>query len=182
MRLCKIFLSVMVTNLIVASVYSQSDGMDPDEQYCRANIAYSSPMILGVDESNYARCVRGKNYLEPGRTPSRVVINGVDFVDDGQNNDIKANDGILTSTQLFPYAKGGKVLSPGEYQAKSNLVIIDPIFEHTGKIGPDRIKVTIKFVWVKCTSWPQEYQQICYRLCRPFNGSLELTEVTITFE
>ena len=184
MKQVRFFLFVIAANLsFVINSYSQTDGMDADEQYCRANLAFTNPMLLGVNEFNYARCVRSENYLEPDKRGAKVVINGVDFLDDGRNNDLIANDGILTSNQLYSYSKGSIILQAGQYRlSANNFILTDPIFAYTRQIAPDRIKISCKFVWVRCSSWPQEYRQICYRMCWPFNGHFQIAECTVSYE
>lgn len=184
MKQVPFFLFLVVTNLLlVKASYSQNDNMDADEEYCRANIAFSNPMILGVTDKNYAHCIRSQNYAEPDKPAGKIVINGVDFLDDGRNNDLIANDGIMTSNQLFTYSKGDVILFPGQYRlSKSNLILYDSIFRHGSQVEPDKFKLSCKFVWVKCSSWPQEYQRICLRLCWPFTGNFEVTECEFTYE
>lgn len=175
--------AILINGIFVGNSYSQGDEIDSDEQYCRENMAFMNPMYLGINESNYARCVRAQNYLEPEKRPGRVVINGVDFLDDGRNNDLVAHDGILTSNHVYGYSKGSAILQPGQYRPVTNdFILYDVIFNHQSRITTDKIKITCKWVWVKCNSWPQELQQLCYRICWPFNGSFELKECEIEWD
>lgn len=176
-HLTSIFLSVLGFSFLSLNSYSQAGDSSDDESYCRANIAFQNPMVLGVTESGYAKCIKSQNYLDPGKPGKRVVINGDEFSDDGRNHDLADGDGILTSTQLFNYDKGEIPVPRGQYRlSNSNLILYDNEFKHSGKIEANRITVSCKFTWVKCSSWPREYQELCYRLCWPFKGNFEVTE------
>jgi hypothetical protein len=188
-NLFKLLIVIISFELIPEKSYSQVIGPENEESYCKANIAYTDFQLLGVSSAQYAKCVKAVNYLEPGKTGKRVTINGTDFVDDGLNNDLVANDGILTSTVLSRYSSGVMPLPVGIYQnIKNQTTVFDNSFAHVSKInqsgtgkgaGMDKFIFKCKFVWTSCNSWPENIRSLCFSTSWPFHGYFAISECEV---
>lgn len=182
MKLLKGFALLLAICLTEKTSFSQGTDTLSDEQYCRANIAVTEFKKLGVSETGFAKCAVLTNFLEAEKKPKVISIAGEKFFDDGKNHDLVAGDGVLTSEKIFAYPKGEVIVPVGRYGQSNNNIIYDDGFTHAGKINPNKIKISCKWVWVKCSSWPAPIQELCYEFCWPFTGSWELTECTIVYE
>lgn len=153
------------------------------EEYARMHLAYTSPMQLGLSETEYARCIRVQDFTGSGQLPRHVVLNGVAFYDDGSLNDLEANDGILTSREGFTYSKGAAWVPVGEYRDLGRpYFICDERFSHHPKVPADKFKIIVRTRWVPCSEWPEGYRQLCLRLCWPFTGSLQIEAIEVVWE
>ena len=159
--------------------WSQSGDTGDDESYGRANLAFSGFSLLGISETAYTRAVKCQNYLEPERRSRKLLINGEEFLDDGVGNDRVANDGILTSTNVYTYKKGELPRPIGFYTPVNKLLLADESFRHHKGILPDFITIKCKFFWVSCLSWPVHLRDLCYRLAWPFDGFFEVRECEV---
>ena len=185
----KFALLIIFLVLISEKSFSQVISPPDEEAYCKANIAFTDFQLLGVTSTQHAKCVRAVNYLEPGKTGKRVTINGIDFVDDGRNYDLVANDGILTSTVLSKYSSDAMPLPVGIYQdIKNKITVFDDSFAHVSKInepvtakgiGIDKLILHCTFVWVSCNTWPPEIRSLCFSTSWPFMGYLTLTQCEV---
>ena len=185
-NLFKLVLLIISFGLISEKSFSQVISPPDEEAYCKANIAFTDFQLLGVTSTQHAKCVRAVNYLEPGKTGKRVTINGTDFVDDGLNYDLAANDGILTSTVLSKYSSDAMPLPVGVYQdIKNKTIVFDNSFAHASKINEpgagkeietDGLKIVCTFVWTSCNSWPENIRSLCFSTSWPFHGYLTLTQ------
>jgi hypothetical protein len=189
-NLFKLLLLVISFELISEKSFSQVIGPpENEENYCKTNIAFKDFQLLGVTSTQYAKCVKAVNYLEPGKTGKRVSINGTDFVDDGLNYDRVANDGILTSTVLSRYSSDMMPLPVGIYQdIKNETAVFDNSFAHVSKInestvgkgaGMNLFKIKCTFDWVSCNSWPENIRSICYSASWPFTGYFAISKCEI---
>lgn len=135
---------------------------DP-EAYSRAHIAFTDFKLLGVSESEYAKCVESVNYLEPLKRHKLVIIGDEIFVDDGQNYDLVANDGILTSSILSKYAEGILPIEPGKYRhVKQRIIIHDASFEEGKNSGIEgKLSVECNIVWLSCGQMTGIHQILC---------------------
>jgi len=191
-NLFKLALLIISFGLISEKSFSQVISPQDEESYCKANIAFTDFQVLGVTSTQHAKCVRAINYLEPGKTGKRVTINGTDFVDDGLNYDLVANDGILTSTVLSRYPSDIMPLPVGVYQdIKNKTTVFDNSFAHVGKLNepgtgkeiePDRFKISCTFSWVSCNSWPENIRSLCFSTSWPFTGYFTVTQCEVTIE
>lgn len=156
--------------------YSQDMGVLDEENYVKKNVALTKFKILGVNAKAYAKCIESQNFAETSRQIRYTELEKVEFVDNGEDYDLVANDGIMTSKTLFGY-EGQPVLSPGEYkEVRTNVGIHDPQFEHVQKLstqeGKIKVLFTCGFYWKPCSAWPPAAQNICRRLSWPFSGGL----------
>ncbi len=191
-NLFKLLLLGISFELISEKSFSQVIGLKNEESYCKANLAFKDFQLLGVTSTQYAKCVKVVNYLEPGKTGKMVAINGTDFVDDGLNYDRVANDGILTSTRLSNYSSDQMPLPVGIYQdIKNETILYDDSFAHVSKInespggkgaGVNKFKISCTFVWVSCNSWPENIRSLCFSFNWPFTGYLAIKECEFGFE
>ena len=182
----KILSFFILMNIISYQTFSQDDQSGEFEAYGKANIAFTNFKLLGVSNTEFAKCVESINYLDPSKTLRFAKINGVVFADDGNNYDLVANDGILTSMVLFKYTLDTPIVDIGVYRLiKNNTTIYDVDFKHKvladsqGRFG---ISITCKFVYVPCSAWPPPIQKLCRQLSWPFIGSYEVTECSVTIE
>ncbi|HMK25994.1 MAG TPA: hypothetical protein VK483_08200 [Chitinophagaceae bacterium] len=188
-NLFKLALLIISFGLISKKSFSQVISPQDEESYCKANIAFTDFQLLGVTSTQHAKCLRAVNYLEPGKTGKRVTINGTDFVDDGLNYDLVANDGILTSTVLSKYSSDVMPLPVGVYQdIKNKTTVFDNNFAHASKLNEsgagkgvemDKFKFVCKFVWVSCNSWPENIRSLCFSTSWPFMGYFAVTECEV---
>lgn len=170
-----------ISGFITTATRAQDEADVYNEAYARAHIAYTDFMRLGVTTSTYAKCLKAKNYLEPGKVPGILTINGEEFRDDGMLYDQKADDGILTSVKLSNYEKGSAIAVIGAYQMSArNNFLCDEQFSH-GNEEPEMFgfKIKCKFVWVSCYTWPIEARNLCLQISWPFNGYFTATECEI---
>ena len=188
-NLFKLALLIISFGLISKKSFSQAISPQDEESYCKANIAFTDFQLLGVTSTQHAKCVRAVNYLEPGKTGKRVTINGTDFVDDGLNYDLVANDGILTSTVLTKYSSDVMPLPVGIYQdIKNKTAVFDNSFAHISKLNEsgaskgvemDKFKISCTFVWVSCNTWPPEIRSLCFSTSWPFHGYFTVTQCEV---
>jgi hypothetical protein len=176
----------IVVSILSGTAHSQQGGVLNSDTYCKANVGLSNFKLLGVSPSQYAKCLEAKNYLEEAKKVKMVTIDGVDFVDNGENYDLVANDGILTSKSLFKYEGTGTAIGVGQYKnTKDNQLVYDISFAHLSKIQSGglsgKLSVACNFAWVNCNSWPQAYQSICNSITWPFSGYLSITNCRITW-
>lgn len=163
---------------------AQNNVGDTEDDYSRAHIAYSGFSVLGINTTQYARAVKCDNYLEPDKKHRRLLIEGEEYLDNGEGNDLVAHDGILTSVNIFSYPKGSVAVVPGQYrEVGGGAILYDPGFLHTDRIESSRFKIKFgcKMKWIKCSSWPS-HQEICRRLSWPFTGYFEIVECDIELE
>ncbi len=161
----------------------QNDSGNAEEEYFKKHTALTEFSRLGVNYKQYAKCVRYVNYLEPSKIVKLIVLGKEEFRDDGQNYDLMANDGILTSTLLFFYAEGENVLPIESYEnSKEDYLIHDEMFEHkeSGKIPSPKIYIKCKFKWVDCNELPHPQNIICNAMGWPY-GSFKLIECDFGF-
>jgi len=161
----------------------ESDNNVYDENYARAHIAYTDFSRLGLSPTSFTHCVKAVNFLEAGKVPGIVTINGEEFRDDGVNNDRIAHDGILTSVKVYAYEKGAPVLSIGNVQPPDNSkFVFDEGFQHESTI-PESFAFSIKckFKWVSCDTWPENIRSLCLRFSWPFHGYWAVDECEVGF-
>ncbi len=75
------------------------------------------------------------NYNKEYKILNHYAINGVDFVDDGSYNDLKADDGIYTFVELLPALKG---------KVAADSYFVGDDFKHWKAFETAKIKITIK--------------------------------------
>ena len=183
----KILSFIILWSIGSYQAFSQNDQLAEFEAYGKAHIAFTNFKLLGVSISEFAKCVESINYLDPSKTLRIAKIDGVFFADDGNNYDLVANDGILTSMVLFKYAMATQIVEIGDYRMiKNNTTIYDVDFKHKEMIDSQMksigFSITCKFVYVPCSSWPPPIQRLCMQFSWPFVGSYEVTECEIKFE
>ena len=184
----KMVIFITIISLVAYQSHAQTDDTPDYEAYSRAHMALTNFKMLGINTNQFAKCVESVNYLDPSNRHKLVIIEGVQFADDGNNYDLKANDGILTSVQLSDYTKESKRIPAGIYQpVKNNAIVYDAIFLHADKVSgnslqPDGFSISCKLIWVKCSSWPIPYRQFCRDFSWPFNGGFEIAECTFKFD
>ncbi len=171
-------------NIISYQTFSQDDQLGEFEAYGKANIAFTNFKLLGVSNTEFAKCVESINFLDASKTLRVVMIEGVGYADDGINYDLVANDGILTSTVLFKYTKDSPIVDIGEYRmSKNNATIFDVAFRHKDLIDSQMkslgFSISCKFIYVPCSSWPPQIQKLCRQLSWPFTGGFNVLECTI---
>ena len=153
----------------------QDDGSpETEETYFKKHSAFTDFSRLGVNQKQFAKCVKNVNYLEEEKTLNVVFFGKTEYKDDGKNYDVVANDGILTSSELFFYGDRETVLPPGEYlRSNEDYIVYDDLFEHMGSERlPPLIKVRVKCKnrWVHCSEMPNPFSQICYEMGPPFGS------------
>lgn len=177
MKKIKLMILLALTSYMTTETRAQGDADVYDEAYARANLAYTDFMKLGISQTEYVRCVKVKNYLEPGITPKIVSIDGVEYKDDGKGYDTKEGDGILTAVKPTSYAKGAAVIGTGTYYVlPGNYFICDDLFKHGSSAAELilKIKINCEFEWVSCNTWPPEVRRYCFQFNWPFVGYLAL--------
>lgn len=183
----KAVFTIIILSFISYQSHSQSEDTQDYETYSKANIALTSFKILGINNNQFAKCVESINYLEPSKKHKLVIIEGVQFLDDGNNYDLLANDGIMTSIVLFSYSEEATIIPATEYQKlKKDYIFYDSAFLYKATVNntpqTEGWGISCKLKWVKCSAWPPPYQSICRQFSWPFNGGFELTECTITWD
>lgn len=154
---------------------AQDNNADDIENYVKSNVALTKFKVLGVTKKQYAKCLEAVNYLEPDKKPGMVIIGKTYFADDGKGYDLIANDGVLTSNELFPYS--GAVYAPGTYHETPdyNVIVADEIFAHRSQLSELTIKIGCKLKWVKCRDMPHPHDLLCKTMGWPYGG-FELVE------
>lgn len=154
-------LSACMINALISAAQEESHN-DP-EAYSKAHIAFTNFKLLGISESEYAKCVESVNYQEPLKRHKLVIIGEEIFVDDGQHYDLKANDGILTSTSLSKYAEAVAPVEPGKYRSvKQNVIFFAESFVHSK--NPEiagKFSIECNIVWMSCSQMTGAYQILC---------------------
>lgn len=167
---------------LLNTLHAQDDTIEDWGSYVKSNIAVSKFRILGVTPKQYAKCLETENFYEPEKRLKFLVIGKTTFTDDGQGYDLKADDGILTSNQLFYYSSRANLL-PGEYKETPdfNELLADEEFAYRPETT-EKLIIRCKFKWTKCKdlSTPQQ-ALICQIAGWPFGG-FEILECEITFE
>lgn len=163
-------------------LHAQDDTVDDWGSYVKSNVAVSKFRILGVTPKQYAKCLETENYFEPEKKLKFLVIDKTIFSDDGQGYDLKADDGILTSNQLFYYSGRSRVI-PGDYKESPdyNQLLAADEFVYRPELT-EKLIIRCKFKWNKCKDFPTPQQVlICQIAGWPFGG-FEILECEITFE
>lgn len=184
MKKWKLFGMLVMIFLFNEEIKAQSTGWEYNEGYARANIAYSQFMKLGLTDQLYAKCVKGVNYLEPGKIPAIVSIDGEEYRDDGSLHDLVKGDGIFTSKETSKYRDGELRAEPGKYYVlQTNYIIHDSTFAHVieKKIAGELIKIICELVWISCESWPEDIRRICYEFSWPFSGYFAAKNCKVVF-
>lgn len=179
----KMILMAFISAVSLTVMAQENDNMYNDV-YCRQNIAFSDFRLLGVSNSQFAKCVTAKNYQDAALKIKMVTIEGVDFVDTGEGYDLAANDGILTSKTTFNYESGQQNTEIGQYKdVKGVGIVFDNSFAHISKVpgAEGKLSVACNFSWVNCNSWPPAYQSICNSITWPFSGYLNISNCRITW-
>ncbi len=148
--------------------FSQDDFTDSEELYFKKNTALTDFSKIGVNNKQYAKCLKNVNFLEPGNTMNITIVGKTEFRDDGRNYDLAADDGILTSTTLFLYDEGETVLPAGGIEMnKQEYLLHDEIFEHTGRF-PIKFHISCKTKWVPCNQLPYPMSTVCNEMGPPY--------------
>jgi hypothetical protein len=153
--------------------------------YFKTNVAISKFRILGINQKQYAKCVETENFLEPEKRLKFLVIDKTSFADDGQGYDLKADDGVLTSNQLFNYTEN-RFVAVNSYQESPdyNSILADEHFafydngSHSGKF---KIIIGCKFKWVPCSQMSYFQAIACNAVGWPW-GSFMITECEVKIE
>ncbi len=184
----KIVMSILQTLLFVSFsiiTFSQDDTGYGQEAYVKTNIAFSKFKLLGVSSRQYAKCLESINYHEPGKKLKFMVIEQIDFADDGRNYDLVAHDGILTSSIAFSYSAGSDIIPQGTYQntLSHDSFVFDESFSHQAQINAAATSARgCRFKWVSCSQMTNPSQQfLCNWAGWPY-GSLVLTGCFTGFE
>ncbi len=177
---------IIALGLYSEKIFAQEIEPQSDESYCKANVAITNFKILGVSTTKYARCAEAINFLEKSKRVRMVKIDGVEFVDNGEDNDLVADDGIMTSRVLFDYARDGGNVPIGQYVVtRDNSIVYDASFAHVSKINTGmtagKISIACDVYWESCDSWPPAYQSLCRRFTWPFSGSIVIANCRITW-
>ena len=61
--------------------------------------------IRSLDEVTYIKEVKMINFADDGQLPGSIDFNGSQYMDDGQGNDLQAQDGIYASVSTFVHDK-----------------------------------------------------------------------------
>jgi hypothetical protein len=182
-KIAKLGLYSILLLCLSAAVHAQDVNAD-GEMYIKRNIALTNFKFLGVNARQYAKCVESVNYLEQEKRLSYSVINKIEYADDGENYDLVAGDGIMTSTSLFEYTSGQTVIPPRQYATpKQDVLVHDVQNEHLQRTGAvqSKFKITIAcdVHWRPCSEWPAEHQSLCRRLTWPSSGNLVISNCRI---
>jgi hypothetical protein len=155
----------------LALLSQEVTGQSFDEEYFKRNAALTDLARLGVNDEGYARCVTSINLRDTENNAKMVTLDETEFRDDGQNNDLRANDGILTSVKLFAYSKGESTLPAGVYQkTPDDYIVHDEIFEHlgSGRLPLPKISVSCKITVRGCGDFPEPQRTLCYQAGPPY--------------
>jgi len=163
--------------------FAQTDDEKGGEAYSRANIAFTNFRLLGVNASEYVKCVESVNFPEPSKRHKLIIIGEEIFTDDGQHYDLRANDGILTSTGLSKYHESITPIEPGKYRnAKQDIIIYDESFVHIKNPGiAAKLKIECNLIWVPCSQMTGAQQALCNIIGWPW-GIFILKDCKITWE
>ena len=168
---------------LFSTVSAQDDIVD-EGSYFKANVAVTKFRVLGINEKQYARCLETENFLEADKKLKFLVIDKTSFADDGQGYDLKADDGILTSNQLFNYTNN-RFVTPNTYQESPdyNSILADELFRHheDGNAGKFKIIIGCKFKWVPCSQMNYWQALACNAMAPPY-GSFVVSECEIRIE
>lgn len=172
---------ITLCSVLSTDSMAQDDSDVYNEAYARAHIAYTDFMRLGVSNNAFVKCVKAVNYFESGIVPKIVNINGEEFRDDGLNYDLKASDGVLTSSKATPYEKDNPVIAIGTYQISSiGKTLYNDGFLHENSVNrASAFIIKCTWVWVSCYTWPENIRELCFRMSWPFYGYWEVKECTL---
>jgi hypothetical protein len=151
--------------------FAQAEDSDV-EIYLKENTAFTNLKGLGVNKAQYAQCVESVNYLEPAKKARVLVVDKVEYRDDGLLYDLISGDGILTSTMLFNYAAGETPITPGQYvNNKENVLVIDPAFAFRSATGKwPHLEIVCDFYFERCSSLTEPARSICNSFGFPFGN------------
>lgn len=177
-------LVVLFTNIFTFA-YSQGESAVDDENYVKSNIAVTKFKLLGVNARQYVKCIETVNFFEADKKLRFLVIDNISFADNGLKYDLVADDGILTSTEVFTYAAGTRAIPTGMYQNTSghDSFVFDESFAHYEKTGSfNKLIIGCKFKWVPCSQMTNPAQQFLCNWAGWPRGSFTISECEVKWE
>ncbi len=94
----KLLLLINVSLLYFSSIGQQSKGDKITDDYLNQNIAFTKIEKRNLESGLYLVEISVKDFNKSESLPVGFGLKGLAFSDDGKKNDLKANDGIYTST------------------------------------------------------------------------------------
>lgn len=125
----------------VASSSCQKDDKPKDElkapvsqnQFFKENVSFVDARVRSLNLNEYVREVILVNHSKLNMMPSSLIFKDTYFVDNGSFSDLKANDGIYTSSDKFEY---NRVVTYDENSTVSVMseIVVDRTFKYKDEL------------------------------------------------
>jgi hypothetical protein len=126
------FMAMSCQNDKIASI--PVDIVSTEGDFFKENMALLDLRIRSISNINFVKEVYIGNFSTQKWDKNILVLNENNYQDDGLENDVKANDGIYTSTETFLHDKVRPYKSNAKLYSVLESPIIDPKFTQKQKL------------------------------------------------
>ncbi|RYY86793.1 MAG: hypothetical protein EOO15_13510 [Chitinophagaceae bacterium] len=158
----KIFLFLILCLGVCTGSFAQKSAGD-EQLYFKQHVALTDARVRVVAKGQLVREIVLADFSKTQKIAPAFGLNNDVFLDDGKGNDLKAGDGVYTSTDIYPGTEKTAGLEEGATRSTLDKPVVDPGFSHqaelekyfsadqsaTGKVG---ISLTCDMVWCNCAS------------------------------
>lgn len=128
--------------LAFASTSCQKDEKPKEEfkaplsqnQFIKENVSFVDARIRSINLDKYVREIVLNNHSTLKLMPSSLIFEDTYFVDNGTFNDLKANDGVYSSTDYFDYNANIKYDQNNLTVSAMSEIIVDKSFKYRDQL------------------------------------------------
>lgn len=153
-NLVKITLMAILTSVVLFSCNKNND-IQPNLKMTEAesvsffkeNMSIFDARVRTLNESFFVKELYIANFADRSWDKSEIGFDNTLFKDNGEGNDLIANDGIFTSVEKFNF--NDKIVYDKEVELKSvmNKMITSPSFKHTKKLNDLKAEYRINTIY-----------------------------------
>ncbi|NOU19653.1 MAG: hypothetical protein HOO91_19015 [Bacteroidales bacterium] len=114
------------------------------EEFSKKNVAFYDARIRSINKTSYVRELYFKNFSDEPLRVQTTYFNEDIFVDNGQGNDLVANDGVFTSTEVFSHDTRIPYDSFNSVRSVLKAPVVHPNFQQSIKLAAHESNYSIR--------------------------------------
>jgi hypothetical protein len=118
--------------------------------FFKENMSIFDARVRTLDERTFVKELYLANFSQKSWNRNQIGFENMIFQDNGEGNDLVANDGIFTSARKFNFSNKVKYQKGVETFSVMDVIVISPQFKHTKKL--DELKSNYNVLSVNNTS------------------------------
>ena len=151
-NLLKLSLAIIIAGI---TLYSCSDeATQPVSEITEAeslaffkeNMAIFDARVRTLDETSFVKELYLANFSDKSWGRNQIGFDNIVFQDNGEGNDLVANDGIFTSLEKFNFNEKVKYQKGLETLSVMNVIVTSPEFKYSKKLGELKSKYKVQTI------------------------------------